>query len=328
MIVETWAIPIIVVAVGADSAGGSNASMLRIVRLFRLTRMARVAKVLRAMPELIIMIKALTAAARSVFFTFVLLAMLMYVFGVTFAQLCIDSEIGDDLFSGVLRSMYSLLLYGVLCLDFLDTISERLAKVGFYVPPLLFIFVFLSALTVMNMLIGVLCEVVNTVARTENEINLIETTRSKVIKVLKDLDEDGNGMMSKDEFLQILEHPQACKAFQDVGIDVLGLVDFASTLFWDQLTQREEELSFEDFMDRVLKLRDSNGATVKDVLQLARIIHTSDLRVTEVYDLLHKALAAPSQPVSPNWSSKGPFAAPNPDAPNPLAIADQAKRVS
>lgn len=250
--------------------------------------MARVAKLLRAMPELVIMVKALKAAMRSVFFTLVLLCILLYVFGITFAQLCYNSAVGDELFGSVAHSMYSLLLYGVLCLDFLDDIAAKLNRVGFYMPPILFIFVLLSALTVMNMLIGVLCEVVNNVAQQEKERNLMDSTKSTIWKVLDNLDVDGNQMISRDELLGVLEDEQACKAFHECGVDVIGLVDFASTLFWDPIRQEEVELDFSEFMDRSLKLRSTNQATVKDILGLAKIIHAVDVRITDLADYVAK----------------------------------------
>jgi hypothetical protein len=264
--------------------------------------MARVAKLLRAMPELVIMIKALKAAMRSVFFTLILLSILLYVFGILFTQLCADAEI-SVWFPSVFGSMYYLLLWGVLCLDRLEEISAELFEVGFYMPPFLFLFVLLSALTVMNMLIGVLCEVVNNVAKTESEINLIETTRSTVMRVLESIDEDGNQMISKDEFLHILTNPRACKAFYSIGIDVVGLVDFANTIFWDAVSQTEEELSFEDFMERILKLRDSNKATVKDVLNLAKLLHATDVRITHLHELLDPTGMYPSPRIA-QWNKE------------------------
>merc|ERR1719276_14784 len=58
----------------------SNMSVLELAKLVRLTRMARMVRLLRALPELMVLIKGLAAATRSVFFTFCLLAIIVYVF--------------------------------------------------------------------------------------------------------------------------------------------------------------------------------------------------------------------------------------------------------
>merc|ERR1719362_1677996 len=99
---------------GSASGGGlGNASILRIARLLRLTRMARMARLLRAMPELLILIKGMAAAMRSVFFTLALLVLILYVFGIAFTQLCADTEC-SDMFNGVFTSMHFLLVNGAL----------------------------------------------------------------------------------------------------------------------------------------------------------------------------------------------------------------------
>jgi len=73
----------------------------------------------------------------------------------------------------------------------------------------------------------------------------------------------------------------ACRALRDVGVDVIGLVDCADTLFVDNHGRMVEELEFADFMDVVLQLRGSNTATVKDVVELRKLLRTqtSDMMV-------------------------------------------------
>merc|ERR1719336_1892173 len=111
-----------------------------------------------------------------------------------------------------------------------------------------YLFVFLSAFTVMNMLIGVLCEVVSAVAATEKEELLVNYVKNKVEKIVDELDENGDKRISKTEFEQILGNQMACRALRDVGVDVVGLVDCADTLFVDAHGKMVEELDFGEFM--------------------------------------------------------------------------------
>merc|ERR1719487_2866143 len=121
MVLETWIFTIILVLFMPDggSGGGGNAGIMRLARLLRLSRMARMGKLLRVMPELMIMIKGMKAATRSVFFTLVLLVVIMYVYAIAFVQLADGTEVGEKWFPAVPESMYTLLLYGV----FLDNIG-------------------------------------------------------------------------------------------------------------------------------------------------------------------------------------------------------------
>merc|ERR1711970_1154913 len=160
MVVETWLFTLLIFLVMPDSAGGGgNAGIMRLARLLRLSRMARMGKLLRVMPELMIMIKGMKAATRSVFFTLLLLIIIMYVFAIAFVQLADGTDVGLSHFEAVPESMFTLLIYGVL-LDNVGFLTKALG--GEYVLASLFLlFILLAALTVMNMLVGVLCEVVS-----------------------------------------------------------------------------------------------------------------------------------------------------------------------
>jgi len=273
MALETWLVPLIVILLSGEVAPLGGASAMRVVRLLRLARMARVAHVLRAMPELVIMVKALKAGTRSVAFTLVMLLVLLYVFGVTFCGLTKGHEAGDDFFSTVGHSMYSLLVFGVLSLDFVDDISRSLLEVNILAPVLFFLFVLLAALTVMNLLIGILCEVVTEVASGEKEEIQIQKAREVVAAVVQQLDVNDDDQISRDEFLRVLKDRNACKALNDIGIDVVGLIDLSGTMFYDSVVGKEVELPFHDLMKILLQLRPANTATVKDVLNLERLIH-------------------------------------------------------
>merc|ERR1711871_1762872 len=90
-----------------------------------------------------------------------------------------------------------------------------------------YVFLLLSALTVMNMLIGVLCEVVSAVAAAEKESLSVNYVKDKLHHILNrtGLDEDGDGEVSKRKLQKLLEFPEACKALDEVGVDVYSLVD-------------------------------------------------------------------------------------------------------
>merc|ERR1719359_1155504 len=153
MVMETWILNIVFFLLGESGKGGlGDASILRIVRLLRLTRMARMVRLLRALPELMILVKGGSVAARSVFFTLVLLVILIYVFSIAFTQLAHGTDLEDDYFPSVSKSMSTLLLRGALP-DLADFV-ERVGGESFLFAILLLIFILLSSLTVLNMLVG------------------------------------------------------------------------------------------------------------------------------------------------------------------------------
>merc|ERR1719277_1156747 len=130
----------------------------------------------------------------------------------------------------------------------------------------------------MNLLIGVLCEVVGSVSAAEKEAIAVSLVKEKVVQVLSEhgLDTDGDGLISKEELHGLAEHEEAAKHLQDAGIDVVGLLDLADVIFQSDLHGHEfkKKLNFAEFMDLVLQLRGSNAATVKDIVDLRKFVHT------------------------------------------------------
>jgi len=285
MVAETWVMTCVMLLAGSSGGGDlGNASILRMARLLRLSRMARMARLFRAMPELLILIKGMVAAMRSVLFTLCLLAIITYVFGIAFVQVVgkevTNPEDNETYFGTVGQAMHTLLLDGAL-MDGTGVLIKALADASWVYAVMMYSFILLAALTVMNMLIGVLCEVVSAVAATERETLTVSFVKDKLKQVMRDggMDANGDGKISKAEFSQLLEYPEACRVLKEVGVDVINLVDNIDFIFPEDedLEGRiiERELTFGHFLELVLMLRGTNNATVKDIVDLRKFIKTS-----------------------------------------------------
>eukprot|EP00929_Paragymnodinium_shiwhaense_P110756 TRINITY_DN7799_c0_g5_i1.p1 TRINITY_DN7799_c0_g5~~TRINITY_DN7799_c0_g5_i1.p1 ORF type:complete len:721 (-),score=173.72 TRINITY_DN7799_c0_g5_i1:204-2366(-) len=269
MILDTWIMTCVQLSLGGSSSGEDlgDLTALRMLRLARLTRLARMAKLLRAMPELMILVKGIMVACRSVFFTLCLFTLIMYVFGIAFTQLMEDSEIGKQYFPTVPEAMNSLLLFGTLPDQ--ERIVTDVGSTHWVFRILILLYILLASLTVMNMLIGVLCEVVSVVSEVEKEQLLLAWVRNELLQMIESsgLDADGDAKIDRREFENLLTLPAAYTALQEVGVDLLALVDLTSYLFEDK-----DSITFGEFMDIVLQFRGSNKATVKDVVDLRRLV--------------------------------------------------------
>mmetsp|Transcript_954 Transcript_954/g.1919 ORF Transcript_954/g.1919 Transcript_954/m.1919 type:complete len:642 (+) Transcript_954:54-1979(+) len=263
MIIETWVMPLIQTVGGAGGSMG-NVAILRLLRLLRLSRLLRM---LRSLPELMILIKGMATAMKSVSYVMCLLVIFTYVFGIAFTQLAAGSAAGDVYFSNVALSMYSLLIHAAFMDDMASFMNDlRLEEGQWPLMALAFVFVALASLTLMNMLIGVLCEVVSAVAATEKEEILANQVMEKMMKVVDTIDENGDRRISYAEFSKMIEKPEVIRCLQDVGVNPMALIDFADLMFFED--QELLELSFEEFMEKVIDMRGSNTATVKDTLHL------------------------------------------------------------
>lgn len=265
MVTETW---IFIFFTG--NPFGDNTAILRLFRLLRLTRLM---KMFKSMPQLMILIKGMVTAMQAVTYVFFLLLVITYVFAIMVTQLTVDSPlIHEKYFDTVPLSMYSLLIYGT----FLDALSDFCDDVRSESPVVLCIvtvFIGLSAMTVMNMLIGVLCAVIDSVSDTEKETLLVESVAAEMRAILASIDQNGNGQISITEMKEILQIPAAVKALDNVGVDPVGMMDFAEMFFMDEQGEMVE-LDFEKFMEMVLDLRASNNATLKDIMNLGKQVNT------------------------------------------------------
>merc|ERR1719476_403546 len=100
-------------------------------------------------------------------------------------------------------------------------------------------------------------------------LNYVKETLQHML-IHSGIDQDGDQCVSKDEFAMLLELQGAAKAIQDVGVDVVGLMDFTDFIF----PEGKPVLTFPEFMEVILQFRGSNTATVKDVVDLRRYLGT------------------------------------------------------
>lgn len=265
MVWETWILVFLVAVLGLDmdSANGRAASVLRIFRIFRLTRVARTARLLNSIPELLILAKGIAVSMRSVFIILCLLLLVVYIFAIIFTEILEESPLKEAKFDTVPDSM-NFLLVQVLCgfdPDFLTSMRQN-HIIGY---ALMLMYLLLSQLTILNMLIGILCDVVATVADVEKEEAFVRDMEAKVEALAQSLDTEQTGCVTKDEFDQVIHRQDVLQNLSDMGVDVVGLVDFASFVFHEC-----EELSYNNFLHMVLKFRGAKTATVKDIMDMRK----------------------------------------------------------
>jgi len=289
MILETWVMTAIILASGGSSNPLGEAAILKLLRLLRLSRMARMARLMRAIPDVMILMKGMMQATRSVGFVAILLLVIMYVFGIVFRQLAKGTEMGAVHFPSVPHAMYTLWIAGTL-MDDIGATANDISNESHICWAVFFAFVGISAITVMNMLIGVICEVISHVAAEEKEIMTVAFVKERMQKIMSKLDTTNDGLISKAEFVKILDSTEAICMLTDVDVDVVGLVDLADFIFNDESSDTEKKLDFEDFMDLVLQIRGTNPATVRDMFDLRKYVVSQNERTHSILAEMEKRL--------------------------------------
>eukprot|EP00929_Paragymnodinium_shiwhaense_P094629 TRINITY_DN5532_c0_g1_i1.p1 TRINITY_DN5532_c0_g1~~TRINITY_DN5532_c0_g1_i1.p1 ORF type:complete len:677 (-),score=188.95 TRINITY_DN5532_c0_g1_i1:104-2134(-) len=281
MVLEAWVLTMATLIV---SAGGPSkntilgkASVLRVGKSLRLLRIARMARLLRMLPELMTLIKGMASGMRSVVVTLLLLTMITYVFAIAFTQTLYGSAVGDEHFKNVITSMQTLWVNGAL-LDGINALMLELRGENVFCVLLLNLFTILSALFVMNMLIGVLCNVVICVGTADKEEFLMGYTRTLLKRVFPK--ESEKATMNKQDFVKALRKDSTQAILADLGVDSAGLAEYADVMF----TETNPEVSFQDFMEMILQLNGSRDMHIRDLVNLRKFFALDNAKQREALE--------------------------------------------
>jgi len=283
MITETWILTAFVLLSSSEMDSNpiiSNAPIFRLLRLMRLTRMPRIIRILRFMPEVMVLLRGLIAASRSVLCTFMLLIILIYVCAIALVQLRGAEELNmtENYFNDVPSTVIMLLIVTVLpdLQEMVYTIGEN----SLLLAVAMVVVVMTGALVVLNMLVGVLVDIVGEVTATEKTTMQAEHVRSKIIDlVVKTLDQNADGEINAAEFAGLVTNGPLARAIRDVDVDVVSLVELSDFIYKDC-----EAITPDRFVDLVLDLRNTNTACVKDVMLLRKQL------VKEVQSVVHQSI--------------------------------------
>mmetsp|Transcript_21185 Transcript_21185/g.38087 ORF Transcript_21185/g.38087 Transcript_21185/m.38087 type:complete len:851 (-) Transcript_21185:256-2808(-) len=269
MVLETWIVPIVVIVGKVNLAGILDLSLLRMIRMTKMLRLSRMAKLLRAVPELMIIVKGLAFASRSVLVFFGFWLAIIYVFSVVMRQLSDGQDVGGQYFSSVYHGMNTLLLYGILPEQ--AQLVLDLGHAQWYFWPIMIFFILLSSLTIFYMLVGVLVNSVGVIAASEKEGASVSFISTTLREKMEQFNYSTEAPLDRAEFQKMLVEPEITQTIQGVGVDIVILVDMLEVVYEDLNKNGKQGLTFEEIIELILNMRGANPATVKDVKEQVRI---------------------------------------------------------
>merc|ERR1712183_477571 len=86
------------------------------------------------------------------------------------------------------------------------------------------IYLMLTALVIMQMLIGVLCGVIDDVTEQEKCLKDMTEVYNRLLKDLVEQDTDNDGKISRSELIKVMTVPGSLSLMQDLNINVLFLI--------------------------------------------------------------------------------------------------------
>ena len=131
-------------------------------------------------------------------------------------------------------------------LTLLDDVANVLRDLGDGFPMLqwaMLIFILLASVTVLNMLIGVICELVSAMTAAEEEKSLVSEVRGRLNKVYASIDTSGDGKISKDEFEGMAENDEVRESLELMGVETKHLFALSDSLFERDEDEIAEELA-------------------------------------------------------------------------------------
>lgn len=271
MVFETWIMSLVAVLFPGQSLQKLPTAPLRLLRLLRLSRLVRI---MRSMPELLTMVKGIRTASRAVASSFLMVMMLVYVFGIILLMSTAAIRLGDDpisehlddIFGSLSLCMWTLLMDGTF-MDSAGTVMARLRDTDTfdgYLSVLIFLcFISLSALTVMNMLIGVLCEVVTAVGQHERDEADIRLVKRSILAELMAFDDDGDATISQDELQRVMRSKKAIKVLEALEVDMAALDEIHGLFF----KEPGVKVPIQSIMETFLAYRGSQAPTVKHLVE-------------------------------------------------------------
>jgi hypothetical protein len=266
MVLETWVIALL--------GGGGALSQLSILRLLRLLRITRMAKLMRFFPELQIIVKGMVAAVRSVVCTAILLILVLFVFSILFTSEYHQGNKADDdesltqaeqLFGSMGKSMRHLFIMGTILDDITACTNSIRGSKNTIMLIFFIIFVLISSFTMLNMLIGILCEVVCATGEGERFKTTQEQAKEAISSLFKTVDRDSNGEISREEFMMMKRSEKVMNALKDLEIKAKHFEMYADLMF-----KPEEEggptptFDFDKAFNMIMRLRPGTKVSALD----------------------------------------------------------------
>lgn len=257
MIIETW----ILAFLGPIDA----LKQVSILRLLRLARLLRMGKLLRMLPALMLIVKGMIASVRSVGCACILLMLCVYVFSIIFTgvyhaghKIADDEELTDAeaLFGDLGRSMRHLLIMGTILDDLTACTNAIRQSEKTHMLMVFWVCVILSALTLFNMMVGILCEVISATSAAEERKTEDKKLNDLIMGFFTTMDKDGSGAVSVEEFLMMRKDPSIMDSLSKLNIESKHFDFYAELLFQPKNDgDPPPEVTYIDVVDMIMRMR-------------------------------------------------------------------------
>mmetsp|Transcript_37770 Transcript_37770/g.87408 ORF Transcript_37770/g.87408 Transcript_37770/m.87408 type:complete len:670 (+) Transcript_37770:63-2072(+) len=250
--------------------GTGNLSFMRIIRLMRLLRILRLMRLLRFVQELRSMVMSIAASLKSLMWTIILLAFLMYGVGVCLTQMIADKGLEEprimenapeikEFYGSLPEALVSLFAGITGGIDWNDLLMPLEEQISPWLAAVFVLYIAFAVLAMMNVVTGIFVESALQSTRADEE----KEVRAQLDDMFKHVDKEKNGTISWQEFVRSLDNPEMKRCFESLGFDMAEAYGLFNLLDTDQ----SGEIDCEELLEGCLRLRGTANAIDVATLQ-------------------------------------------------------------
>jgi len=255
---------------GNEDGGGNNILLMRMLRVLRMARILRMLRVMRFFRELRLMLFSIVGSMRSLFWCFVLLALIIYVAALIFVQASISALMDDEAvdshdairlhWGSVVTSMETLFQSTTGGLDWGDaagvfkTIPTALSDMYYY---LFMLYIGFTYFAVLNILTGIFVDNAIKHSSDDREHVVMEhlLKEQNFVKGMKDvfhqMDSDGSGAITLQEFMSEIDNPKIIRYLEALELSIQD-----AELFFRMLAEvAGGEVDVDTFVDGCIRVK-------------------------------------------------------------------------
>lgn len=289
---------------GTDGMDMGNLRIIRIIRLSRLMRLFRIGRIVRFVRALRTLVFSIVSTLKSVFWSMLLMVIIIYVFAILFTQCVNDYKVSvtyggaeelDDIWAEKLDYHWGTLIDSMLSLYMSISggvswwdVSRPLKEVGSVWLCIFLVYISFVYFAVLNVVTGVFCQSAIECTQHDQDAMIQSFLANKNLytqrfqELFKTLDSDRSGVVSKDEFMDHINNPSVQAYFATLELDASDAIQLFRLI--DSEDGTNEGIDIEDFVMGCLRLKGNarscdiarlmyeNKALAKDIAELGLYI--------------------------------------------------------
>jgi len=261
----------------------SQMSAVRVLRVVRVVRVVRVIRVLKFFKELRMMLHSILGSFRSLMWAMLVLLMTFYIFGISLTQGVVDycrenpkcAESAPELlrYFGTLSksvlTLYESMSGGISWADLVFVLDV----LPIFYTTLFLVFIFFTVFAVVNIITGVFVDTAMQQSQQDRESLIQDEMHSKesyvesMHKVFEEIDADGSGTISIEEFKGAIEDSRMVAYFNALGLEITDVQSLFLMLDRDQTGS----IDVDEFLLGCMRLKGEARS-----LDLAKLLYETD----------------------------------------------------